>query len=134
MDQKRIGAFIARCRKEKNLTQMQLAELLEITNQAVSKWETGRGMPDVSLLQPLCDVLGISLNELFSGEHISAEEYKGKAEENISKLFKEKQIANLKPVKYLFSICANAALLVAVIELAVGLVGIFLIQLYWNPC
>lgn len=125
MDQKRIGAFIAQCRKEKNLTQMQLAELLGITNQAVSKWENGRGMPDVSLLQPLCDVLGISLNELFSGEHISAEEYKGKAEENISKLFKEKQIANLKPVKYLFSICANATLLVAVIELAVALVGNF---------
>lgn len=65
MDQKRIGAFIARCRKEKNLTQMQLAELLGITNQAVSKWENGRGMPEVSLLQPLCKVLGISLNELF---------------------------------------------------------------------
>ncbi len=125
MDQKRIGAFIARCRKEKNLTQRQLAERLEITNQAVSKWENGRGMPDVSLLQPLCDVLGISLNELFSGEHISAEEYKGKAEENISQLFKEKQIANLKPVKNLFSICANATLLVVVIELAVGLVGNF---------
>lgn len=125
MDQKRIGAFIAQCRKEKNLTQMQLAELLGITNQAVSKWENGRGTPDVSLLQPLCDALGISLNELFSGEHISAEEYKGKAEENISKLFKEKQIANLKPVKYLFSICANVALLVALIELAVGLVGNF---------
>ena len=123
MDQKRIGAFIAQCRKEKSLTQMQLAELLGITNQAVSKWENGRGMPDVSLLQPLCDVLGISLNELFSGEHISTEEYKGKAEETISKLFKEKQIAHLKPVKYLFSICANATLLVAVIELAVGLVG-----------
>ena len=125
MDQKRIGAFIAQCRKEKNLTQMQLAETLGITNQAVSKWENGRGMPDMSLLQPLCDALGISLNELFSGEHISAEEYKGKAEENISRLFKEKQIASLKPVKYLFSICANAALLVAVIELAVGLVGNF---------
>ena len=125
MDQKRIGAFIARCRKEKNLTQMQLAELLGITNQAVSKWENGRGMPEVSLLQPLCKVLGISLNELFSGEHISAEEYKGKAEENISKLFKEKQIANLKPVKYLFSICANVTLLVAVIEIAIGLVGNF---------
>lgn len=67
MDQKRIGAFIAQCRKEKNLTQMQLAERLEITSQAVSKWENGRGMPDVSLLQPLCDVLGISLNELFQG-------------------------------------------------------------------
>ena len=125
MDQKKIGAFIAQCRKEKNLTQMQLAELLEITNQAVSKWENGRGMPDMTLLQPLCDVLGISLNELFSGEHISAEEYKGKAEENISKLFKEKQIANLKPVKYLFSTCANVALFVAVTELAVGLVGYF---------
>lgn len=130
MDQKKIGAFIAQCRKEKSLTQMQLAEQLEISGQAVSKWENGRGMPDVSLLQPLCDVLGISLNELFSGEHISADEYKGKAEENISKLFKEKQIANLKPVKYLFSICANVTLFVAVTELAVGLVGIFLIQLY----
>lgn len=125
MDQKKIGAFIAQCRKEKNLTQMQLAELLEITNQAVSKWENGRGMPDVSLLQPLCNVLDISLNELFSGEHISAEEYKGKAEENISRLFQEKQIANLKPVKYLFSICANTTLLVAGIELAVGLIGNF---------
>lgn len=133
MDQKKIGAFIAQCRKEKNLTQMQLAELLEITNQAVSKWENGRGMPDVSLLQPLCDVLDISLNELFSGEHISAEEYKGKAEENISKLFKEKQIANLKPVKYLFSICANCSLLVAVIELAVGLVGNFFSSTILEP-
>ena len=104
---------------------MQLAELLEITSQAVSKWENGRGMPDVSLLQPLCNVLDISLNELFSGEHISTEEYKGKAEENISRLFKEKQIAHLKPVKYLFSICANITLLVAVIELTIGLVGNF---------
>lgn len=77
----------------------------------------------MSLLQPLCDVLGISLNEFFSGEHITEEKYKGKAEENISKLFKEKQIVNLKPVKYLFSICANVTLLVALIELAVGLVG-----------
>lgn len=125
MDQKRIGAFIAQCRKEKNLTQMQLAELLDITNQAVSKWENGRGLPDVSLLQPLCNILGISLNELFSGEHISTEEYKGKAEENISILFKEKQIASLKPVKYLFSVCAKAALSVAIVELIVGLVGNF---------
>ena len=139
MDQKKIGAFIAQCRKEKNLTQMQLAELLEITSQAVSKWENGRGMPDVSLLQPLCDVLGISLNELFSGEHISAEEYKGKAEENISRLFKEKQIAGYKPVKYLFSICANVTLFVAATESAIGLAGSFfnstiLIAMLINVC
>lgn len=133
MDQKRTGAFIAQCRKEKGLTQMQLAELLGITSQAVSKWENGRGMPDVSLLQPLCDVLCISLNELFSGEHISEEEYKGKAEENITRLFKEKQIAGLKPVKYLFSVCANVALLVAVIELAVGLVGNLFSSTIWKP-
>ncbi len=126
MNQKKIGTFIAQCRKEKNLTQMQLAEQLEITSQAVSKWENGRGMPDVSLLQPLCNILEISLNELFSGEHISEEEYKCKAEENISKLFREKQIAKLKPVKYVFSICTNAALFVAAIELVVGLVGYFI--------
>lgn len=92
MDQKRIGAFIAQCRREKNLTQMQLAELLDITNQAVSKWENGRGMPDVSLLQPLCDILDISLNEFFSGEYISIEEYKGKAEENISNFLKKSKL------------------------------------------
>ena len=139
MDQKKTGAFIARCRKEKNLTQMQLAELLGITSQAVSKWENGRGMPDVSLLQPLCDALGISLNELFSGEHVSAEEYKGKAEENISRLFKEKQIAGYKPVKYLFSICANVTLFVAATESAIGLAGSFfnstiLIAMLINVC
>lgn len=125
MDQKRIGAFIAQCRKEKDLTQTQLAERLEITGQAVSKWENGRGMPDMSLLQPLCKVLGISLNEFFSGEHIAEEGYKEKAEENISKLFKEKQTAALKPVRYLSSICVHVTLLVAVIESTIGLVGYF---------
>ncbi len=122
MDQKKIGAFIAQCRKEKGLTQMQLAERLEITNQAVSKWENGKGMPDVSLMQPLCDILGISFNELVSGEHISEAEYRGKAEENLSNLFKEKQIANLKPVKNLFSVCRNVCLIVTAIEAAVGIV------------
>ena len=109
MDQKRIGAFIAQSRKEKNLTQMQLAERLAVTGQAVSKWENGKGMPDVSLLQPLCDALDISLNELFLGERITAEE--------------AKQMTDLRPVKYVSSIFANVALSVAAIELTVGLVG-----------
>lgn len=137
MDQKRIGAFIAQCRREKNLTQMQLAGLLGITSQAVSKWENGRGMPDVSLLQPLCDILGVSLNELFSGEYISTEEYKGKAEENITRLFKENQLASLKPVKYLFSMCAKATLFVVICEVVIGLVGNFFYEsileiMLWN--
>lgn len=126
MDTKRIGAFIAQCRKEKNMTQVQLAEELGITNQAVSKWETGKGMPDVALMQQLCDVLEISINELFSGEHLSDEEYKGKAEENFSRLLKEKQCENLQPVKYLYSVCSKVFLIVAVIELAIGIVGNFL--------
>lgn len=123
MDQKKIGAFIAQCRKEKKLTQMQLAEILNITNQAVSKWENGKGLPDVSLLEPLCTALDISLNELFSGEHISPEDYKGKAEENISDLFKEKQLAKLKPVKYVLEIFAKVTLFVSLVELVVGIVG-----------
>ena len=104
----KLGNLCIDERKRKGYTQKQLSEKLEISDKTISKRERGRGMPDVSLLQPLCDALGISLNELFSGEHISAEEYKGKAEENISKLYKEKQIANLKPIKYLFSTCSNA--------------------------
>lgn len=123
MDQKKIGAFIAKCRKEKNMTQMQLAEALDVTSQAISKWENGRGMPEVSLLQPLCNILDISLNELFTGEHISAEEYKVKAEKNISKLFQEKQIANCKPVRNVFSMCFNTAMVVAMIEIIIGMIG-----------
>lgn len=92
MDQKKIGAFIAQCRKEKSLTQIQLAELLDITNQAVSKWENGRGMPDVSLLQPLCDALGISLNELFSGEHISARNIKEKQKKTFLNFTKKSKL------------------------------------------
>ena len=64
MEQAMIGKFISACRKEKGLTQMQLAEKLNITNRAVSKWETGKSMPDVSLMLDLCSILGITVNEL----------------------------------------------------------------------
>ena len=65
MEQEMIGKFISACRKEKGLTQMQLAEKLNITNRAVSKWETGKSMPDVSLMLDLCNILGITVNELY---------------------------------------------------------------------
>ena len=64
MDQIKIGRFIAECRKKAKLTQMQLAEKLNVTDRAVSKWETGKSMPDSSIMLELCDVLGISANEL----------------------------------------------------------------------
>ena len=68
MDQEKIGRFIASCRKEKGLTQAQLGEKLGISNRAVSKWETGKSCPDPSVMLELCRILGISANELLSGE------------------------------------------------------------------
>ena len=97
MDQKKIGAFIAQCRKEKSLTQMQLAEQLEISGQAVSKWENGRGMPDVSLLQPLCDVLGISLNELFQGSIYQRMNTKEKRRKIFPNFLKKSKLPILSP-------------------------------------
>ena len=79
MDQKKIGSFIAARRKDNRLTQNQLAEMLGITDKAVSKWETGKSMPDPSLFRPLCDLLHITLNELLSGEFISDENLKEKS-------------------------------------------------------
>ena len=79
MDQKKIGSFIAARRKDNSLTQSQLAETLGITDKAVSKWETGKSMPDPSLFCPLCDLLHITLNELLSGEFISDENLKEKS-------------------------------------------------------
>ena len=73
MDQVKIGRFIAECRKKKNLTQMQLAEDLGITDRAVSKWETGKAMPDTSIMLELCGILKITVNELLNGEKINME-------------------------------------------------------------
>lgn len=91
MDQGLTGRFIAQLRKEKNLTQKELADKLGISDKTVSKWETGNGMPDVSLLQPLCEELSVNLNELLSGERLSEESYNGKAEENMMNLAKDAQ-------------------------------------------
>lgn len=91
MDQIKIGRFIAERRKKKNLTQMQLAEKLGITDQAVSKWENGKGMPDSSLMLDLCSELDITVNELLSGEMIDMTEYDKKAEQQLLELVKERE-------------------------------------------
>jgi len=85
MDQEKIGKFIALLRKEQNMTQVELAEKLGITDRAISKWENGRGLPDLSLIKPLCEALDISVNELLSGERLDKKEYQDKVEENILK-------------------------------------------------
>ena len=83
MDQEKIGKFISSCRKEAGLTQAALAEKLGITDRAVSKWETGKSLPDASIMIELCNMLGITVNELLTGEHITMEDYKDKAEANL---------------------------------------------------
>lgn len=83
MDQKKIGKFICELRKQKKLTQYELALKLGVTEKSVSNWENGRNMPDLSLFKPLCDELGISINELMSGERINKDNYNDKFEENI---------------------------------------------------
>ena len=83
MNQEKVGKFIAMCRKEKNMTQSDLAEKLGVTDKSIGNWENGRNMPDLSLFKPLCDVLGITINELLSGEKLKKEKYQEKFEENI---------------------------------------------------
>ena len=94
MDQLKIGKFISDCRKRKNLTQMQLAEKLGITDKAISKWERGIAMPDSSIMLKLCDILGISVNELLSGEKISMENNSQKNEQLLLDMAKELERKN----------------------------------------
>lgn len=89
MVQEKIGRFIAEMRKQHNMTQREFADALGISDKTVSKWECGNGMPDLSLMQPICEILEINLNELFSGERLTDADYKKKAEENILSLIKE---------------------------------------------
>ena len=94
MNQIKIGRFIAECRKQNNLTQMQLAEKLNITDKAVSKWERGIAMPDSSIMLELCDILGISVNELLSGEKINMEINNQKNEQLLLEMAKELEKKN----------------------------------------
>lgn len=89
MEQEKIGEFIAAQRKEKGMTQKQLGDALKISDKTVSKWECGKGLPDISIIMPLCELLNISVNELLSGEHLTEDSYPEKAEENIIQLIQE---------------------------------------------
>ena len=91
MDQVKIGKFISDERKAKGYTQKQLSELLGISDKTISKWECGNGFPEASLLLPLCNELEITVNELLTGERISQQNYKKKAEENMVNMIREKE-------------------------------------------
>ena len=111
MNQVKIGKFIAECRKKNGLTQMQLAEKLNITDRAVSKWENGKSLPDSSIMLELCAVLGISVNDLLSGEVVTMNNYDENLEKNLIKMVKEKEKADERLLS---------------IEIVMGVVGVIL--------
>ena len=94
MDQIKIGKFIAQRRKQAGLTQLQLADQLGITDKAISKWENGKALPDSSIMLALCSILGISVNELLSGEKISMENNNQKHEQLLLDMAKELEAKN----------------------------------------
>ena len=94
MDQVKIGKFIAECRKKANLTQMQLAEKLGITDRAISKWETGKSLPDSSIMLELCGMLGITVNDLLSGEVVTMDHYNKNLENNLLEMVRQKEQAD----------------------------------------
>lgn len=112
MDQVKIGKFIAERRKKVNLTQLQLAEKLSITDRAVSKWETGKAMPDSSIMLDLCHVLQISVNDLLCGEVVTVDHYNKELENNLLELIKQKELADkrLLGVEVLIGITATVIL------------------------
>ena len=110
MDQIKIGSFIAECRKKQGLTQMQLAEKIGITDRAVSKWETGRSLPDSSIMLELCGLLGISVNDLLCGEVVSMDKYNEEFEKSLLKMIKEKEETDRRLLKH---------------EIFIGFAGVF---------
>ena len=117
MDYAKTGKFIAEKRKEKGLTQKELARQLGIGDKAVSKWECGRGMPDTSIMLPLCSLLGINVNELLMGEILSEKDYNESTGNIILTLMEEKESLKKKNKKDLFSSCVLVILFAAILLL-----------------
>lgn len=130
MNQAEIGKFIARCRREKKLTQAQIAEKLNITDRAVSKWESGKSMPDSSIMLELCEILGITANELLSGEKIDVENLEKKADENLIEL-KRKDENNMKK-NVLICILFSSMILIGIIVCLICDIAISG-RLTWSP-
>ena len=117
MDQVKIGKFISEKRKEAGLTQAQLAEKLGITDRAVSKWETGRSLPDAAIMMDLCAVLKITVNDLLSGEEVSMENYNEKTAKVLIEMVRQKEEADkrLLAVEIVIGIVSTLVLFVSVL-------------------
>ena len=100
MNQEKIGKFIAECRKEKNMTQEQLAEKMGVTDKSISRWENGKTLPDYSIVKDLCKYLDISINDFFAGEKIKDEEFKKKADDNLLNALENSSFTLKEKIKY----------------------------------
>ena len=129
MEQEKIGSFIKECRTKINLTQKELADKLQISHKTISKWECGKGLPDVSLLLTLCNELNISVNELLNGCYIEKEKYKEKAEETLLSVYQERQ-SNKKKLILATIIGLNTLLSAFTVFLSAGLFDIREYQRY----
>lgn len=121
MNQEKIGKFIAECRKNKKMTQEELAEKIGVSRKAISRWENGKNMPDLTLFKPICDNLGINVNELLSGEKISNLKYNEKLEENI-----------INTIDYIDKKNTKNYDLKSIIYLILAILGICLSQYFYN--
>ena len=122
MDQVKIGRFIADCRKKQKLTQMQLAEKLNLTDRAVSKWETGKAMPDSSIMLDLCAILNISVNDLLCGEVVTMDNYNKESEKILLEMVKQKEEADKRLLMMEVFIGGVCALVLLALLLIAGLV------------
>ena len=107
MDQEKIGAFISTLRKEQGMTQQQLADAIGVSNKTISKWECGKGMPELALIVPLCHILQISINEFLSGEHLLENGYTEKAEVNMMNLLQETENSKKEKPKFIIGFWDN---------------------------
>ena len=116
MDQEKIGRFIQKRRKEKKLTQSELAEKLNITDRSVSKWENGICLPDAGTMPKLCKILNISINDLFSGEIVDMKNNEKKLEENLLEMakFKEEKDKQLLALEYVIGYTASITFLILI--------------------
>lgn len=127
MDQTKIGKFIAERRRQRGLTQMQLAEKLSITDKAISKWERGLSLPDSSIMLELCGILGITVNDLLSGEVVTMDNYNRESEKNLLEVIKQKERAD----KQLLSLEIFVGSLTSIIFISLVVVASFVQMDYW---
>lgn len=127
MDLVKIGKFIADCRKNNNLTQMQLAEKLNITDRAVSKWECGKALPDAAIMLDLCEILGINVNELLIGGKLDMKDYDKQTELNLVELVKQKEESDRR----LLNMEIVLGVVISVLYIAIVFIACFVEMATW---